>query len=98
VSPGLATEPIARANVVALGLDARYEIVWNVPPTPGSDHWPYYSAGVPVFYGLWDPIPNYHRSGDTAAACTRDDKYEAAVALAHAMIDDLGRIPVGRRT
>jgi hypothetical protein len=92
LSPGIVMEDLARANVAALGLERRFEVVWDVPPTPGSDHWPFYRAGVPIFYALWDPIPHYHRRGDTAAACDRDDKYEAALALAHAVIDDLGEV------
>ena len=91
-------EELARRNVAAHGLEERYEVLWNVPPTPGSDHWPYHRANIPVFYGLWDPVPHYYRSGDTPEECVRDDKYEAALGLAHTMIDDLGDVPVaGRR-
>ncbi len=85
----LDVEATARCLIAELGVERAAEVIWHVPPTPGSDHWPYFLAGVPVFYSLWDPIPHYHRAGDTAAACVRDDKYELNIALVKSMIDAL---------
>ncbi len=83
---GLNVEQHAREAVAHLGLADAYPVEFVVPPIPGSDHWPYWAAGIPVFYALWDPIFGYHRSGDTAAACDRPDKYAAVVALAQEML------------
>jgi aminopeptidase YwaD len=82
---------IGREELAALGLGERYETELRVPPTPGSDHWPFAGAGVPVLMLAWAPITGYHRSGDVVSACDRDDKYEAGVALARAVIDRAGR-------
>jgi hypothetical protein len=81
---------IARTEVDRLALAERYDIAWHIPPTPGSDHWPYHRAGVPVFYALWDPIAHYHRAGDVPAACADPTRYEDAVALIAAAISAVG--------
>jgi hypothetical protein len=90
VSPACDMASMARALVAELDVESNHDVEWRVPPGPGSDHWPYYVAGVPVYYALWDPIPHYHRAGDTPEACTREDKYELNVHLARSMIDLLG--------
>jgi hypothetical protein len=92
VTPRYDMAALARAQIDELDVEAEHEVEWRVPPQPGSDHWPYYVAGVPTYYALWDPIPNYHRGGDTADACTRDDKYELTATLARGMIDRLGEL------
>lgn len=84
---------IAREEVQRLGLAERYDISWHIPPTPGSDHWPFHRAGVPVFYALWDPIAQYHRAGDRPEACADPARYEDAVTLIAAAIGAIGREP-----
>ncbi len=91
IAPETDIEAIARAEVAALQLTDRYPVEFFVPPIAGSDHWPYCSAGVPVFYALWDPITGYHRSGDTVEACDRPDKYAAVVALTRRVLERLSK-------
>jgi hypothetical protein len=88
-TPG-SMEALARAEVERFGLASRYDISWHVPPTPGSDHWPYHRAGVPVFYALWDPISHYHRAGDTPQACTSPEQYIAVAGLIRSVVDRIG--------
>jgi hypothetical protein len=90
IRPRLDMATLARAVVAELDLAERYPVEFYVPPFPGSDHWPFYVAGVPSLLTAWDPIPHYHRNGDRVEACDRDDKYAAALAAVQAVIHRLG--------
>jgi Zn-dependent M28 family amino/carboxypeptidase len=76
-----------------LKLVAKYPVEFTVPPVRGSDHWPFYVAGIPSVLTAWDPIPHYHRNGDRVEACNRDDKYAAALSAVQAILQRLKEAP-----
>ncbi len=93
IRPDLDIGALALAVAAELDLAARYPVEFTVPPSRGSDHWPFYVAGVPSVLTAWDPIPHYHRNGDRVEACDRDDKYADALAAVQAMLERLQEAP-----
>jgi len=93
IRPRFDVGALARAVAEDLGLAARYPIEFTVPPARGSDHWPFYVAGIPSVLTAWDPIPHYHRNGDRVEACNRDDKYATALSAVLAILQWLQEAP-----
>lgn len=82
----------------ALDLRGRFTTWGPGPLHAASDHWPFYYAGIPSFLTGWHPFSAYHRSGDTLAYCSDDDKYLATADVTIGMIEAvLGLGPQGRR-
>lgn len=70
-----------------LDLHQRFTTWGPGPLHAASDHWPFYYAGIPSFLTGWHPFSTYHRSGDTLAFCSDDEKYIATAATTIGMIE-----------
>jgi hypothetical protein len=59
-----ALHPAVHAAVEASGLAGRFDVTYDAPAGPSSDHWPFYESGIPcIFFLLW-PYPAYHLPDD----------------------------------
>jgi Peptidase family M28 len=87
LDPPLNLRPILADAAARLDLHSRFEVIGPAPVHAASDHWPFYYAGVPAFLTGWHPFPTYHRSGDTAAYCSDDNKYLATANVTIAMLE-----------
>jgi hypothetical protein len=96
LKPSLDLRPLLTSAVEALRLTDRFTSYGPAPLHSGSDHWPFYFAGVPAFLTGWHPFPQYHRGDDTIDACDQNDKYLATLELTFSMIDAVAALePLG---
>jgi len=93
LAPQLDLRSILTEAVESLRLKERYRTHGPAPLHSGSDHWPFFFAGVPAFLTGWHPFPEYHRGGDTLEACTQDDQYLATLELTYRMIETVAALP-----
>jgi hypothetical protein len=72
-----------------LGIRDRYDVHVG-PPLPGSDHLPFWQAGVPATAITYHPYPEYHTPEDTLALVD-EQRLEDAVDLAERLVSALLR-------